>query len=502
MHTPLSEWYVDTPRNPLQYWGLDYPPLSAYQSWAYGKARARDEAPMRAARSARARPHSLGSGSRHLPRSDRTFGGGRLDSDRSPQTPCAPRPLPARSGALRRGHSAADDSRAAPLRPCAQVFQMVEPEMVALGSSRGHESPSSKRLMRLSVVASDLLFFVPACVAFVRTFYARSPGADRAWALAVLLLQPGPLLVDHGHFQYNGISLGLALGAATAVLAGRDLLGSALYVCSLNHKQVGRWGAPNWLRSSGVALRARCHPACSLLSVSKRAFSPRPCRCPSFTPPHSSPTSSARPCACAIPRRTPPPPRPRSPEPPSGASSAWAPQSRSRSPSAGRPSSRRSRAPPPSRGASRPSSGASSKTTWPTPGALRGTDMTPKRTRAAPSSSVLVACAVLDTPPRCLLRRCATHIVVKWKSLFSAPALAKAVRNRCQRPHRHAPYPSFLVTTGRVCPSETPASAQAAVATLAAAAPSMLHQILRPSRRAPTPSFVLFSASPVPCSCR
>ena len=36
LHTPPSEWYADTPTNDLQYWGLDYPPLTAYQSWAYG----------------------------------------------------------------------------------------------------------------------------------------------------------------------------------------------------------------------------------------------------------------------------------------------------------------------------------------------------------------------------------------------------------------------------------------------------------------------------------
>ena len=26
--TPLREWYAHTPRNDLQYWGLDYPPLT------------------------------------------------------------------------------------------------------------------------------------------------------------------------------------------------------------------------------------------------------------------------------------------------------------------------------------------------------------------------------------------------------------------------------------------------------------------------------------------
>lgn len=30
---PMSEWYF----HDLQYWGLDYPPLTAYHSWLLGK---------------------------------------------------------------------------------------------------------------------------------------------------------------------------------------------------------------------------------------------------------------------------------------------------------------------------------------------------------------------------------------------------------------------------------------------------------------------------------
>lgn len=32
LHLPLSRWY----EYDLQYWGLDYPPLTAYVSWACG----------------------------------------------------------------------------------------------------------------------------------------------------------------------------------------------------------------------------------------------------------------------------------------------------------------------------------------------------------------------------------------------------------------------------------------------------------------------------------
>lgn len=32
-HLPLAKWYTYD----LQYWGLDYPPLTAYHSWLLGK---------------------------------------------------------------------------------------------------------------------------------------------------------------------------------------------------------------------------------------------------------------------------------------------------------------------------------------------------------------------------------------------------------------------------------------------------------------------------------
>lgn len=33
IHLPLSKWYTYD----LPYWGLDYPPLTAYHSWLLGK---------------------------------------------------------------------------------------------------------------------------------------------------------------------------------------------------------------------------------------------------------------------------------------------------------------------------------------------------------------------------------------------------------------------------------------------------------------------------------
>eukprot|EP00897_Mesotaenium_endlicherianum_P001127 jgi/Mesen1/11014/ME000098S10405 len=36
LHTPIQEWYKNTTKNDLTYWGLDYPPLTAYQSFLHG----------------------------------------------------------------------------------------------------------------------------------------------------------------------------------------------------------------------------------------------------------------------------------------------------------------------------------------------------------------------------------------------------------------------------------------------------------------------------------
>lgn len=35
-NVPLKHWYFNTTDNDLQYWGLDYPPLTAFHSWVCG----------------------------------------------------------------------------------------------------------------------------------------------------------------------------------------------------------------------------------------------------------------------------------------------------------------------------------------------------------------------------------------------------------------------------------------------------------------------------------
>ena len=162
LHTPPSEWYITTPRNNLSYWGLDYPPLSGYQSWLCGKAVA-----------------------------------------------------------------------------------AVEPAAVALGTSHGYETPSSKRLLRATVLAFDVAVFLPGALLALRALHPRPRrSGDIPWALALVALQPAFVLIDHGHFQYNNISLGLSAAAAAAILRGRHVIGSVLYTLAFNHKQMALFYAP------------------------------------------------------------------------------------------------------------------------------------------------------------------------------------------------------------------------------------------------------------------
>ncbi|GER42625.1 Dolichyl pyrophosphate Glc1Man9GlcNAc2 alpha-1,3-glucosyltransferase [Striga asiatica] len=164
VNLPAKEWYRNSTDNDLRYWGLDYPPLTAYQSYFHGL-----------------------------------------------------------------------------------LLKYFDPASVLLLTSRGYESYLGKLLMRWTVVMSDLMIFFPAVFYFVIVYYSGKTNEEKsnmAWHAVMILLNPCLILIDHGHFQYNCISLGLAIAAVAAVLSSRDLLGSMLFCLALNHKQMSAYYAP------------------------------------------------------------------------------------------------------------------------------------------------------------------------------------------------------------------------------------------------------------------
>ncbi|CAI9110690.1 OLC1v1010758C1 [Oldenlandia corymbosa var. corymbosa] len=161
---PVKQWYRNSTSNDLSYWGLDYPPLTAYQSYFHG------------------------------------------------------------------------------------IFlRFFDPQSVSLYSSRGYESYFGKLLMRWTVLSSDVLIFFPAVLYFIISYYYGKPNSQKrniGWHIAVILLNPCLILIDHGHFQYNCISLGLTVAAVAAILSDRDVIGSVLFSLALNHKQMSAYFAP------------------------------------------------------------------------------------------------------------------------------------------------------------------------------------------------------------------------------------------------------------------
>lgn len=128
--------------------------------------------------------------------------------------------------------------------------------------------------MRWTVLSSDALIFFPAVLYFAYVYYTSRSSRHRndvAWHIAILLINPCLMLIDHGHFQvwkfllshallycnfnsklggiklvlihivlwqYNCISLGLTLAAVAAILSQKELVASFLFTLALNHKQV------------------------------------------------------------------------------------------------------------------------------------------------------------------------------------------------------------------------------------------------------------------------
>ena len=159
-HLPVGEWYWYD----LEYWGLDYPPLTAYVSYICGFLS-------------------------HV---------------------------------------------------------VVGPESVALTTSRGFEDPLHKTFMRATVIALDMLVFGMA------VWYAK----DRAtggrweaglWVFALTVVQPAILLIDHGHFQYNTVALGLSIVSFSYMVQPefRNCIIGSIYFClALNFKQMTLYYSP------------------------------------------------------------------------------------------------------------------------------------------------------------------------------------------------------------------------------------------------------------------
>lgn len=167
LNLPVNEWYINTTDNDLQYWGLDYPPLTAYHSLLLG-----------------------------------------------------------------------------------YIANLVDPSFVRLHESRGIETMAHKHFMRMTVLVADVLTYIPAVAYFVmisclceyphpiKKLKAYDKLKIKYSILMTALMYPGLVMIDHGHFQYNCVSLGLFVAAVAAITRDSFVLGSIFFVLALNYKQM------------------------------------------------------------------------------------------------------------------------------------------------------------------------------------------------------------------------------------------------------------------------
>ena len=120
----------------------------------------------------------------------------------------------------------------------------INPDWVALDTSRGIETPSSKVFMRATSLISDILIYIPSLYFFIRTWLGSRSSRAQQTALLTLLLQPALILIDSGHFQYNSVMLGFTVLALNLFFLGHDLLGAICFVLSLGFKQMALYYSP------------------------------------------------------------------------------------------------------------------------------------------------------------------------------------------------------------------------------------------------------------------
>ena len=96
--------------------------------------------------------------------------------------------------------------------------------------------------MRTTVLVSDLIIFYPASIV-LKNLFGSNEGKNLL-GLVLILLNPTIVLIDHGHFQYNCVSLGFMQLAIYFLIKKSNmqlknyLIGSIMFCLALNYKQM------------------------------------------------------------------------------------------------------------------------------------------------------------------------------------------------------------------------------------------------------------------------
>lgn len=118
------------------------------------------------------------------------------------------------------------------------ILKYILPESVQYMTSRGYESETLKILMRSTVVLLDIGIFCSGILCFILYFYKNIEYSHKFCFAALAMHIPCLLLIDHGHFHYNCVMLGLCLWSIIFILNKQYVTGTILYCLALNFKQM------------------------------------------------------------------------------------------------------------------------------------------------------------------------------------------------------------------------------------------------------------------------
>ncbi|KXS10630.1 glycosyltransferase family 57 protein [Gonapodya prolifera JEL478] len=110
----------------------------------------------------------------------------------------------------------------------------------------GYDSWMTVVVHRTTVIMSEVVLLR----ALIKLYYSpkvlplETTSAKRNLLLGATFLNPGFLIVDSIHFQYNGFLFGVLLWSVAEIMEGNDLLGGAIFAVLLNLKHIFLYLAP------------------------------------------------------------------------------------------------------------------------------------------------------------------------------------------------------------------------------------------------------------------
>ncbi|KAG9087100.1 glycosyl transferase [Ceratobasidium sp. UAMH 11750] len=141
--------------------------------------------------------------------------------------------------------------------------RLVDPKIVDLNNLQ-YGAWSVVAYQRTTVIITELVLGA-AVLRLVRPLLPQSAPLSPILAASVFL-HPGLLIVDHIHFQYNGLLFGIMLWSIAMMREGRMVLGGMLFATLLNFKHIYMYIAPAYFV---YLLRVHCTTPARFLSLAQ-----------------------------------------------------------------------------------------------------------------------------------------------------------------------------------------------------------------------------------------